>query len=134
MDEKKNRFLKLAKSIGQIVLLGILYFIFIKMTGWKIPCIFYELTGKYCPGCGVTRMCLALVQLDFASAMRNNLLVFCLLGPGLIYGGIKSFFYIKNGTVRQSLLEKICIVLIFVLTIAFAVVRNTSYGAFLQPV
>ena len=134
MDEKKNRLIKIIKSIVQILLLGGLYYIFITITGLKIPCIFNVLTGKYCPGCGVTRMCLALVKLDIESAMRNNLLVFSLLVPGMIYGIVKSIVYIKNGHVQQSMFEKICLILIFFLTIVFTIVRNTSYGVFLQPI
>lgn len=36
--------------------------------GFSLPCPVYALTGLYCPGCGVTRMLLALLRLDFAAA------------------------------------------------------------------
>jgi hypothetical protein len=39
-----------------------------------IPCIIYETTGLYCPGCGNTRALHALVHLDFWGAIQNNLL------------------------------------------------------------
>lgn len=133
MEGEKQRFIKLAKSTAQILILGVVYYLLVTISGVKIPCTFYVLTGKYCPGCGVTRMCLALAQMDFEAAMRNNLLVFLLLGPGLLYGLIKGAIYIKKGTVRQTVFENICFIIIFILAVIFTIVRNTSYGVFLQP-
>ena len=35
-------------------------------------CVFYKLTGWYCPGCGLTRALHALVHFDLARAIRMN--------------------------------------------------------------
>lgn len=134
VEERKNRCKNIVKRIMTVLALGILYYFWILITDLKIPCVFYVVTKKYCPGCGITRMFLALLKLDFATAMRCNLLVFCLLGPGFVWGIVKSFFYIKDGEVQTSVFEKICIVIVFICTIAFWILRNTSYGVCLQPI
>lgn len=50
-----------------------------------IPCVFHEVTGLYCPGCGMTRAALALLELDFKQAFRYNLLVFLLVPLYALY-------------------------------------------------
>jgi hypothetical protein len=58
--------------LGILAIGGALY-LFAKLE-MPIPCLFYKITGLYCPGCGNTRATLALLQLDFADTLRNNLL------------------------------------------------------------
>ena len=59
--------------------LFILYLIFYKITGYALFCPFYEITSLYCPGCGITRMFVSILTLDFYSAFRYNNMVFILL-------------------------------------------------------
>lgn len=65
-SSRKIRFLLL------VCLLGIACLIWLRMGGPSVPCVFYKLTGLECPGCGVTRMILALSRLDLAAAMKAN--------------------------------------------------------------
>ena len=65
-SSRKIRFLLL------VCLLGTVCLIWLRMGGPSIPCVFHELTGLKCPGCGVTRMILALSRLDLQAAMRAN--------------------------------------------------------------
>lgn len=64
---------------GALLLASLAYAGFCRVTGWALPCLFYKLTGLYCPGCGVTRMCLALLRLDFPAAFAANKGVFAAL-------------------------------------------------------
>ncbi|MBQ3135263.1 MAG: DUF2752 domain-containing protein [Oscillospiraceae bacterium] len=41
-----------------------------------ITCVFLELFGIPCPGCGMTRAFRALVRLDFLQAARYNVMIF----------------------------------------------------------
>ena len=43
------------------------------------PCVTYERLGIYCPGCGVTRCILALMQGNLWLALRNNAAIIALL-------------------------------------------------------
>lgn len=44
------------------VLAGLTRGLHMQMKIFSLPCIFLELTGYYCPGCGGTRACAALFQ------------------------------------------------------------------------
>lgn len=57
---------------GLVLALGLGYAAFATATGLMIPCPIRAVTGLYCPGCGVSRMCLALLRLDFYGAWRAN--------------------------------------------------------------
>ena len=60
------------------------------------------LTGLQCPGCGVTRMCLALLRLDVSGAWKANpvlLLLLPLLG-GLL--GYRAVVYVRRGSVPTA--------------------------------
>lgn len=41
--------------------------------GLRIPCLFHNITGLLCPGCGNTRATMALLRLDFRAMLRYNL-------------------------------------------------------------
>ena len=49
---------------GAIFGAGLLYAFLILHTPFRIPCLFREVTGLQCPGCGTSRMVLALMRLD----------------------------------------------------------------------
>lgn len=47
------------------------------------PCLFRQITGLYCPGCGSGRVVRALAHLDLAAAWRANPLAVLALPPTL---------------------------------------------------
>ena len=54
------------------------------------PCIFYQLTGLHCFGCGAGRAFLAISHFDLPLALRNNFLL-TLAAPFLLYGVLKYY-------------------------------------------
>ena len=72
------------KKVTLIMLLCIvvasIYFVFDPITNKYFPsCIFYKLTGLFCPGCGTQRSIHSLLTGDIIAAVHANiLLVFCL--------------------------------------------------------
>lgn len=131
--EQKKRCWNVIKLLLQVLLIGLAYYIFIQITGWAIPCPIKLITGKFCPGCGISRMLLALLQLDFETAYHANRLLFFLLPVILIYALIKAVQYIKTGKESQSRPEMIITVMVCLVTIAFWIMRNTEAFAFLAP-
>ena len=110
---------------GALILIGIgaLYALFVRLTGIGIPCLFHEITGLDCPGCGASRMALALFSLDPAAAFRFNPVLFCLL-PLLFFCAFRyARAYIRRGAARDRLGEILIWIMIPVLLL-WGVIRN----------
>ena len=73
MKPAAKRFRNLSVFTAGILGVGVVLFLLAKH-GSPVPCVFYELTGLRCPGCGNTRAVLALLHLDFQQMLRMNLL------------------------------------------------------------
>ena len=88
----RSRFLSVLKKYFCVIGIGFAYLIWIIYTDIKIPCILKCITGYSCPACGVTRMFIAIVRLDWETAYCLNpflfitspIILFC-----LIYSEIK---------------------------------------------
>lgn len=52
-----------------------------------LPCVFYEVTGLYCTGCGITRALYHLLHGHIYAALRMNPLAVVLLPVLLVYVG-----------------------------------------------
>ena len=61
---------------GAILVAGVLYAFLILHTPFRIPCLFREVTGLQCPGCGTSRMALALMRFDIPAAFAYNPVAF----------------------------------------------------------
>lgn len=66
------------KIYSWIIVIGLLYYFWISLTGKGVPCFYYITTGLYCPGCGISRMFIALLSLDIKAAFEYNPVCFCL--------------------------------------------------------
>ncbi len=70
-----------------VVITYLILSIILKMQGIcdiTIPCVFNSLFGVSCPGCGLTRSCGSILQLNFIDAYRNNALIYIIL-PTILY-------------------------------------------------
>ena len=112
------------RSIAEILILGILYYLLHICTGFSIPCVFRLLTGHLCPGCGITHLFICLSHLDFAGAYHANPLVMVLLGPAGIYALYRAERYIHSGRTDFTVIEIIMLCIVLITAILFAVYRN----------
>ena len=117
----KNIKIKIMISLIVILLCTSFFFLYTKINIF-IPCLFHQITGLYCPGCGITRCLVSIIKLDFLQAFRYNMLVFILL-PIFIFIGIKKYYC--------WLLNKQCIlfsnrfyITLAIITILFGILRN----------
>ncbi|MEG1858689.1 MAG: DUF2752 domain-containing protein [Pseudoflavonifractor sp.] len=105
----KQRLLRVFAWAGLLVTAGLAYALFVRSTGWSIPCPFHLVTGLLCPGCGVTRMCLALLRLDFAGAWAANPGLMLLLVPMSALFGSMVWRWVKTGQSRPTRVQSACI-------------------------
>lgn len=120
MAARRRRVLR----IGLLILIfGLAYAAFCAWTGWGIPCLFRLVTGLQCPGCGVSRMLLALLRLDFPAAFQANPVLLCMLPLLLLLGGRVLWLYVHRDTLRSRDVDAAAGVLCGILLI-FGAVRN----------
>ena len=97
----------------------------------SIPCVFYELTGFYCPGCGITRVIMSLIHGEIYQAFRYNMILF-LDVPVLIILYVINLKIGKDKRVRKCINAVVTVLL--VITILFVILRNISKFSFLAPI
>ena len=129
----KQRYLTLLKKALPLLILGFGYYLFVRLSGHGIPCIIKAVTGAYCPGCGISRMFVALIGGNIKAAASYNLLALSFLPLGIIWGIWKAAGYIKTGEVPAHKAETIIWIILFIITVAFWIMRNLPQFAFLAP-
>ena len=121
----KQRFFRLIKNI--IIILGILggYALVRIYTDFRIPCIFYEITGYACPSCGVSRMCLNILKLDFAAAFEDNPIIFIMAPIILFVLVVGNGYYVYYGKTIWHKFDKLLYICIVIL-IGYGFWRNLA--------
>ena len=109
----------------------IIYFILSELLDVGIPCLFYEITGYYCPGCGITRLLFSLLKLDFYQAFRYNPLIFILIIITGIYWLVK--FILKKFINISIAIPNYVYYILLVIVIIFGILRNIPMFDFLSP-
>lgn len=120
----RKRTFKVCKTIGLLVLIGMAYAWIYQKTRVGIPCLFRKLTELYCPGCGMTHMCMNLLQFKFRDALLSQPVIFCLMPAGgmmAIRWGIR---YIKDGTKHFTKGEERLLIVILIALVGFCIFRN----------
>lgn len=109
----------------------IIYFILSELLDVGIPCLFYEITGYYCPGCGITRLLFSFLKLDFYQAFRYNPLIFILIIITGIYWLVK--FILKKFMNISIEIPNYVYYILLIIVIIFGILRNIPMFDFLSP-
>ena len=88
-----------------------------------ISCPFYKITGFQCSGCGSQRAFHEILHLNFEEAFLQNALVLIAI-PYFSLIFFTSFFPEKFAKLRQILIGKKTILILFVIVILFGIFRN----------
>lgn len=130
----KQRLFRVITWAGAIVLIALAYVCVIRVFGHGLYCPIWLVTGLYCPGCGVSRMCLRLLRLDFAGAFRANPLLFLALPLLAALLLTRVARYIRRGQWSTPRWEEGVWLTLAGLFILYGVARNLPGLAFLAPV
>lgn len=118
------RLRRLLLGLGLLLAFGLLYALFVHFTGLAVPCLFHEITGLQCPGCGVTRLCISLLRLDISAAWRANPVLLLSLPVFAILFVRFAVRYVKTGSVRNTKAEGIVCWILVAIFLVWGVLRN----------
>jgi hypothetical protein len=123
LNTKRNPRLVWGFSLG---IGGLLYLkVWLPVTSIGVPCVFHELTGFNCPGCGITRATLSLLTLDFYQAFRYNPLLLLIVPLYLTYT--------MANKKQMKRISKVIMAVMVTMTIAFGLLRNIPAFDWLAP-
>jgi len=122
-------FVKNNPKLVWIIVLGLLLLVYLlvwlPLTHIGIPCPFLAVTGFYCPGCGMTRAAISLLQLDAYQSFRYNAMLYVVPPLYIIYYVANKYQWKRtSGTTMLIMLT---------LAIAYGIARNLPALSWLAP-
>lgn len=125
LRKKKSLRILIVAGAAIAALAGAVYLYFHNPHSYPLPCVFYSLTGFYCPGCGAGRASYSLLHGRFLDAFCYNPVMTVLLPLLALYVAARAIDWaIRGGDhIDQKISVKfVAGILIFVLL--FGIVRN----------
>ena len=129
----RTRARRLLTKLGLLAAAGLAYALLSSWLGFGLPCPIHLATGLWCPGCGVSRMCLALLELDPAAAWSWNPGLMLLLPLLAVLGVRAAVRYVRTGQTRPARWEQVLMVLMAVFLVVYGVARNLPGFVWLAP-
>ena len=121
-----------AVSAAVLVAGAVLYFFNPSTHGFYPICLFHQITGLNCPGCGGTRSVYALLHGHFGLALKDNALFVILLAAGAGRG----LWFAARRIRRQpagNFLPANVLWAVLAIAVVYTVLRNLPAFAFLSP-
>ena len=127
---------KYIKSILAVLIPASVCFVclYVYRYGSKVPCVFHEITGLYCPGCGSGRAVYSALHGHIKEAFQYNVMLFILGIPAtlvLIYEYVRLF--ISRKKLPPVVVPRKVAIALTVVVFLFFVARNIPAFAFLAP-
>lgn len=109
--------------------LGTAYYIWLKITGLGIPCPVRFVTGGRikCPGCGVSTMCVNMIEGHFEAAFHANPCLFIMLPLWGILIAVKLIFAPK-ALAEGARLNTVIYGVMTAVLVVFGVLRNIFWN------
>ena len=96
MEEKKRLKNLFFVMVVLFVVAVVYYFLYINFPKFVIKCLFKEITGFKCPGCGITRMLVNFINFNLLDGFKYNMFLAITL-PYVIYVIVYScYVYVKD--------------------------------------
>ncbi len=129
-----KRFVRVVFLFFIFIFLGTLYYLIIKLTNFRFICWFYYVTDYYCPGCGITRCIISMLEGNLYQAFRYNSLVFVTAPVLLAYAINHAYKFItqRRYTFFDKIPDKIGLILA-IAAILYGILRNIPSFSFLAP-
>jgi hypothetical protein len=119
-------------SVAILAAGAVLYFFNPSTHGFYPICLFHQLTGLNCPGCGGTRSVYALLHGNIAQALKDNALFILLLPAAALRGAWLAGKKHRGKPIGQFFPARFLWALLAA-TVIFTVLRNLPAFAFLSP-
>lgn len=120
----------MSNRMKNICILAILIIFLLIVATMPVTCLFKQVTGIYCPTCGMTRAFISIIFFNFKKAFLYNILsiplfLFIVISSFmLIYEIIKNKFNYITRLLKILSNKYVIIVLLFLLIISF-IINNT---------
>ena len=124
----RNRYIRFTIFIIAAGAVLLLYFFVEPKNGILPKCFFHELTGLFCPGCGVQRSFHALLNGHILTAIDYNLM-FILFLPLIIYF-ILAFTLGKKYSTSSFIYKPVFSITVLIVVVSFWVLRNIPFTPF----
>lgn len=124
-EEVRARVTGKMKIYIRVAVLLALYYIWVRSTGLAAPCPIHALTGLYCPGCGITRLLMALAVGDISTAYYWNPGLFWIAPVAVLDVIWYHYVYFRYGE-QNSRFHSMCICIMIVVLLVFCVWRNIA--------
>ena len=124
--EQLRRLKKVSVKIAVAILTGLLYFVVTSILGYGIPCPIRLITRLQCPGCGISRMLISMIKLNFTAAFEYHPVLFASLPFLAVIFGDMLWRYIYHGKCELRKWENIVIIAIIVCLMIFGIIRNVA--------
>lgn len=117
---------RLIRSIIIFIVIALLFGLLLFVTKSDMPsiCLIRRMTGLKCPGCGMSRALLSLIQLDIKAAVEYNLLALPILIYIIYIMICAAVSYIKSGKMSLFPKPEWLNIAFLVMLIAFTIARN----------
>lgn len=123
-NEKFTRKKRVAVVAALFIIFGTAYGILVSVLHFGIPCIFYEIIGLKCSGCGITSGIVCLMHFDFLGALRSNAFLFVIIPYILLVFVHTSKEYIRTGKYRLGTGKSFIDITFLVLLVLWGIFRN----------